>query len=92
MYHTLSQLRDSINQMIERQGENAGCAAFVFTQDDVVEIVGENCDEVYFSKELTQDVLCDVGGGSYIYEEVGGMIDESIRDRKKLAIYSEEIK
>ena len=89
MYRTLSELRDSINQMIERQGEDAGCAAFVFTQDDVFEIVGENCDEVRFSKELTEDVLCDVGGSCYIYEQVGEMIDDAIRYRKGLAIYNE---
>ncbi len=88
MYRTLSELRDSINQMIERQGENAVCAAFVFTQDDVFEIVGENCDEVRFSKELTEDVLADVGGSDYIYEQIGEVIDDSIRDRKKLPLYS----
>ena len=87
MYRTLSELRDSINQMIERQGENAVCAAFVFTQDDVFEIVGENCDEVRFSKELTEDVLCDVGGSDYIYEQIGEVIDDSIRLRKGMEIY-----
>ena len=88
MFRTLSELRDSINQMIERQGENAVCAAFVFTQDDVFEIVGENRDEVRFSKELTDDVLADVGGSDYIYEQIGEVIDDSIRDRKKLPLYA----
>jgi hypothetical protein len=88
MYRTLSELRDSINQLIERQGENAACAAFVFTQDDVFEIVGENCDEVRFSKELTDDVLADVGGSDYIYEQIGEVIDDAIRDRKKLPLYA----
>ena len=88
MYRTLSELRDSINQMIERQGENASCAAFVFTQDDVFEIVGENCDEVRFSKELTEDVLADVGGSCYIYEQIGEVIDDSISLRKKLPLYA----
>ena len=37
MYRTLSELRDTINQLIESQGEDAGCAAFVFTQNDVFE-------------------------------------------------------
>lgn len=87
MFRTLSELRDSINQMIERQGEDAGCAAFVFTQDDVFEIVGENCDEVRFSKELTEDVLCDVGGSDYLYEQIGEVIDDSIRLRKGMEIY-----
>lgn len=88
MYRTLSQLRDSINLLIEQQGEDAGCAAFVFTQDDVFEF-DANYNEVRFSKELTEDVLCDVGGSSYIYEQVGEMIDDAIRYRKGLAIYNE---
>ena len=87
MYRTLSELRDSINQMIESQGENAACAAFVFTKNDVFEFVGEHNDEVYFSKELTEDVLADVGGSSYIYEQVGEMIDDAICLRKKLPHY-----
>ena len=37
---------------------------------------------------FTQDVLCDVGGSSYIYEQVGEMIDDAIRLRKKLPLYA----
>jgi hypothetical protein len=92
MFRTLSELRDSINQLIEQQGEDAGCAAFVFTQDDVFEIVGENCDEVRFSKELTEDVLCDVGGSSYIYEQIGEMVDDAICLRKGMEIYQDSVK
>jgi hypothetical protein len=88
MYRTLSELRDSINSMIESQGENAPCAAFVFTQHDVVEFNEETNQDDYFPTLFTQDVLADVGGSSYIYEEVGQMIDDSIRDRKKLPLYA----
>lgn len=88
MYRTLSQLRDSINQMIESQGEDAGCAAFVFTQNDVFEINEETNQDDYFPSLFTQDVLADVGGSSYIYELVGEMIDGAIRLRKKLPLYS----
>ena len=92
MYRTLAELRNSINQMIETQGENAGCAAFIFTQKDVFEFEGEDLNqERYFSTLFTQDVLCDVAGSSYIYEEVGEMIDQSIRDRKRMSIYSEDV-
>jgi hypothetical protein len=92
MYRTLSELRNSINQMIERQGEDAGCAAFVFTKEDVFELEGLDLNqERYFSTLFTQDVLCDVGGSSYIYEEIGEMIDDSIRMRKSMSIYSEDV-
>jgi transcriptional/translational regulatory protein YebC/TACO1 len=91
MYRTLSELRDSINQMIETQGENAGCAAFVFTQHDVFEFNEDTNQDDYFSTLFTQDVLADVGGCSYIYEQVGEMIDGAIRDRKGMEIYSENV-
>jgi transcriptional/translational regulatory protein YebC/TACO1 len=92
MYRTLAELRNSINQMIETQGEDAGCAAFVFTQKDVFEFEDEDLNqERYFSTLFTQDVLADVGGSDYIYEEVGEMIDQSIRDRKRMSIYSEDV-
>ena len=88
MYRSLSEIRDSINKMIEEQGADAPCAAFVFTQHDVFEFNKETNQDDYFSSLFTQDVLADVGGSSYIYEQVGEMIDEAIRIRKKLPFYS----
>ena len=88
MFRTLSELRDSINQMIESQGENAPCAAFVFTQHDVFEFNEETNQDDYFPTLFTQDVLADVGGSSYIYEQVGEMIDHSICNRKQLPHYA----
>lgn len=82
MFRTLSELRDSIDRLIEQQGENAGCAAFVFTQNDVFEFNEETNQDDYFGMTFTTDVLCDVGGCSYIYEQVGEIIDDAIRYRK----------
>ena len=91
MYRTLSELRDSINKMIETQGENAGCAAFVFTQHDVFEFNEDTNQDDYFSTLFTEDVLANVGGSSYIYEEVCQMIDDVIRDRKGMEIYQDTV-
>jgi len=90
MFRTLAELRDSINQMIESQGEDAKCAAFVYTQEDVFEF-DANDNEVRFSKQLTEDVLCDVGGCDYIYQQVGEVIDDAICLRKKLPIYQDDV-
>ena len=87
MFRTLSELRDSINSMIDAQGENAPCAAFVFTKEDVFENDEDRHQVVYFSTLFTQDVLADVGGSDYIYEQVGEMIDDAIRMRKQLPLY-----
>ena len=89
MYRTLSELRDTLNKMIESQGEDAPCAAFVFTKHDVFEYNEETNQDDYFSTLFTQDVLCDVGGSSYIYEQVGEMIDDYVRMRKGMEIYKE---
>ena len=85
MYRTLSELRDSINQMIECQGENAPCAAFVFTKEDVFyypkdENGIENLDEqVHLNVEDTDEVLLELGGCDYIYEQVFEIIDDEVR-------------
>jgi len=91
MYRTLSELRDSINQMIENQGENAGCAAFVFTQNDVFEYNEEMTEGHRFPELFTEDVLCDVGGCDYIYEQIGDVLEDSIRARKRMPIYQESL-
>lgn len=87
MYRTLSELRESINSMIESLGEDAPCAAFVFTKHDVFEYNMETNQDDYFSKVFTEDVLADVGGSCYIYEQVGEMIDDAIRMRKGMKVY-----
>ena len=89
MYRTLSQLRDSINQLIDEQGDNAPCAAFVFTKNDVFEYNEETDQEDYFPMSFSSDVLADVGECSYIYERVGEMIDDAICDRKKQNYYND---
>lgn len=85
MYRTLSELRDSVNRMIEQQGEYAPCTAFVFTKEDVFyyEMIddGTNLEEVEtrLNDEDTDEVLSSVGGSSYIYEQIGEMIDDAVR-------------
>lgn len=89
MYRTLSEFRDSINQLIEQQGEDAICAGFVFTKEDVFEYDPETDRVNCFSTLFTHDVLADVGGCDYIYEQIGEVIEDAIRLRKKLPIYQD---
>ena len=85
MYRTLSELRNSINQMIEKQGEDAPCAAFVFTKEDVFFYPkDENGIEDLDTQERlndkdTDDVLTELGGCDYIYEQVFEVIDDEVR-------------
>lgn len=89
MYRTLSELRDSVNHLIATQGEDAACAVFIFTKEDVFELNEESNQDDCFPTLFSDDVLADVGGSSYIYEQVGEMIDDSIRIRKRMTIYNE---
>jgi len=34
MNYTLKQLQDRVNKLIEQQGENAHCAAWIYTKED----------------------------------------------------------
>lgn len=85
MYRTLSQLRDSINNLIETQGEDAPVAAFVFTKNDVFyHNIGEDGfpdlnNEEYLSDEDSDEVLTELGGCDYIYEQVNEIIDDEVR-------------
>jgi len=85
MYRTLSNLRDSVNRLIEQQGENAPVAAFVFTKEDVFfypkdENGIENLDEqIHLNSDDTDDVLLELGSCDYIYEQVFEIIDDEVR-------------
>lgn len=84
MYRTLSELRDSINHMIDDLGENATCAAFVFTKNDVfyyqMDDDGINLKEVetHLNDDDTDKVLNLVGSTDWIYEQIGEIIDDEI--------------
>lgn len=59
MYRTLSQLRDSINELIEQQGEDAPVAAFVFTNEDVF-TMDEDYNPDPVNRELAEKVLSSI--------------------------------
>ena len=84
MYYTLSQLRDSINRRIEQQGEDAPCAAFLFTKEDVFYYpkdengIADLDNPVNLNAEDTDDVLNEVGDSDWIYEQINDVIDDEI--------------
>ena len=85
MYRTLSELRNSIDNLIQQQGENAPCASFVFTKEDVFfypkdENGIEDLDtQVHLNAEDTDDVLLELGGCDYIYEQVFEVIEDEVK-------------
>jgi len=78
MYRTLSDLKDKVNQLIEQQGENATCASFIYTKEDVYYFEDIHDDEQYLSQDDTNQVLNEVGGSDYICEQIGELIDDEV--------------
>jgi hypothetical protein len=78
MNYTLGQLQNRINLMVELQGENAPCAAWIYTAEDCT-IRDENdeptypCDE---HPELAERIFDDVGNIDHIYTVIQDCIDE----------------
>ena len=78
MNRTLQQLKESVDRLIEQQGAEASCAAFIFTKEDVFEM-DENGEEVYFDEETTNKVLRNLDESDYILEQAFDCIEDYIR-------------
>jgi hypothetical protein len=86
MNRTLSQLKESVDRLIEQQGENASCAAYIFTKEDVF-VENDIGEQVYFDEEIVNKVLNDLDETDYILEKafdciadyIGGYIGESVK-------------
>lgn len=89
MYSTLSALREGIDQLIASQGQDAVCAAFVFTKEDVFELNKDTSQIRCFPSLLNQDVLRDLGHCDYIYQCANEVIHRGIDSRKAMDIYQQ---
>ena len=79
MNYTLSQLRDRVNNLIEQQGENAHCAAWIYTKEDcylrdVDDVL--NYDVNVDEPEVVECIFNDVGNIDYIYQVIQECVDE----------------
>ena len=78
MNYTLKQLQDRVNRLIEQQGEDAHCAAWIYTAEDCV-MYDENEEPQYpahADKELSERIFNDVGNIDYIYTVIQECVDE----------------
>ena len=79
MNYTLKELQKRVNQMIEQQGEDAHCAAWIYTKNDCHlkdedgEIDYENHVE---DPEVLERIFDDVGNIDYIYQVIQECVDE----------------
>jgi len=79
MNYTLKQLQDRVNQLIEQQGEDAHCAAWIYTKEDchLKDEDGEfDYDNVVEDPEVIERIFDDVGNIDYIYQVIQESVDE----------------
>ena len=79
MNYTLKQLQDRVNQLIESQGENAHCAAWIYTKEDchLKDEDGEfDYDNNVEDPEVIERIFDDVGNIDYIYQVIQESVDE----------------
>ena len=79
MNYTLKQLQERVNKLIEQQGENAHCAAWIYTKEDC-HLKDENgefdYDNVVEDPEVVERIFDDVGNNDYIYQVIQESVDE----------------
>jgi hypothetical protein len=78
MNRTLQQLKESVERLIEQQGADASCAAYIFTKGDVF-VENDDGEQVYFDEEITNKVLRKLDKSDYMLEQAFDCIDDYIR-------------
>ena len=79
MNYTLKQLQERVNSMIAQQGEDAECAAWIYTKEDI-HVKDENGEVDYDHQvenpALIRRIFDDVGSIDYIYQVIQESVDE----------------
>ena len=87
MNYTLKQLQDRVNKLIEQQGEDAHCAAWIYTKEDC-HLKGEDgefdYDNVVEDPEVIERIFDDVGNIDYIYQVIQESVDEVTEEQVML--------
>ena len=92
MNYTLKQLRDRVDQLIANQGENANCAAWIYTKEDC-HLKDENgefdYDNVVEDPVVDNRIMDDVGNIDYIYQVIQECVDEVTEEQ--FMFYQQEL-
>ena len=87
MNYTLKQLQQKVNQLIENQGEDAECAAWIYTKHDC-HLKDEDGEIDYNNNvedpELIERIFLDVGNVDYIYQVIQETLDEVVEEQTML--------
>ena len=92
MNYTLKQLQDRVSSMIKEQGEDAECAAWIYTKEDI-HLKDENgefdYDNTVEDPALIRRIFDDVGQIDYIYTTIQDCVDEVTEEQ--LMQYQQEL-
>ena len=86
MNYTLQQLKDRVNTLIEQQGPEAYCAAWIYTAEDcaIVDDDGEHSFVAVDDKELAEKIFNEVGNIDHIYTVIQDCVDENTEEQYAL--------
>ena len=77
---TLSQLKQRIDQLIEYQGEESPCAAFIYTKEDVVQYDDDRNEVEIEDDKIVEDVLSNVEDNDWIYTTIQDSIEDQLNE------------
>ena len=77
---TLSQLKQRIDQLIERQGEESPVAAFIYTKEDVALYDDDGNETEIEDNKIIEDVLYNVEDTDWIYTQIQDSIDDELKE------------
>ena len=92
MNYTLKQLQDRVSSMIKEQGEDAECAAWIYTKNDC-HLKDEDGNTDYQNNvedpEVLERIFYQVGDSDYIYQTIQDEVDEATEEQ--LMSYQQEL-
>ena len=92
MNYTLKELQQRVNQLIENQGEDAHCAAWIYTKNDC-HLKDEDGEFDYQQNVedplIAERIFNDVGNIDYIYQVIQESVDEVTEEQYML--YQQEL-
>ena len=74
MARTLQQLKESVEHLIEQQGNDAPVAYWIYTNEDVF-VMDENGNPDPVSREIAETVLHQLDEYDHIYTEIADAIE-----------------
>ncbi len=80
-FYSLKALKARVENLIEQQGEDAPCAGWIYTSEDVL-TYDDNGAEVYQSDEVCQNVLTNLQDYDQIHTAIVDAIDTELREVK----------